>query len=127
MLRIGRWFGFLSLAAMAASGSASAGAEQWLPLGGDDHSTTAFLDTDSITAEGATRSFTMKYTMPSVPEVAYTLIRHKMDCTARTVDDLHMKAVDKAGAVLFDQDDTSPPRPLLPGSKGETIFAKVCK
>ena len=114
-------------AALCLAGAAPAGAETWHPFGADEDGTTAFLDTDSIQASGDTRTFSMKYVVPTIPNVAYTVIRQRADCTGRTMALLHMTAYGAGGQVLLDQDATEPASPVRSGTKGETVFRRVCQ
>ncbi len=116
-----------AVAALMLAAASPAGAENWQAFGTDEDGTSAFLDMDSIVASGNIRTFSMKYVVPSIPQVSHSIIRQRVDCTARTVDLVHMTAFGIKGEVLVDQDDTEPARPVLPGSKGETVFRKVCQ
>ena len=107
--------------------AAPANAENWQDFGADEDGTTASLDTDSIQASGTLRTFAMKYVVPAIPSVAYTIIRQRVDCSARTVALLHMTAYDKNNEVMVDQDTNQPANPVRPGTKGETVFNKVCQ
>ena len=114
-------------AALFLAAATPASAENWQAFGADEDGTTAFLDTDSIVASGNVRTFSMKYVVPSIPNVSYTVIRQRVDCAARTVALLHMTAFGAKGEVILDQDTTEPPSPVRPGTKGETVFGKVCQ
>ena len=114
-------------AAHFVTAAAPASAENWQAFGADEDGTTAFLDTDSVVASGNLRTFAMKYVVPSIPNVSYTVIRQRVDCASRTVALLHMTAFGTKGEVILDQDTTEPPSPVRPGTKGETVFQKVCQ
>jgi len=114
-------------AALFLAAATPANAEHWQDFGTDDDGTTAYLDTDSVVASGNIRTFAMKYVAPSVPAVAYSVIRHRVDCAGRTMDLTHMTAYDAKGEVLIDVDDTEPASPVKSGTKGETVFRKVCQ
>jgi len=120
MLRFHRLF---VLALLASSPSA---AERWLDLGADEDSTVASIDMDSIQASGNMRTFMAKYVIPKIPEVDHTLIRQRIDCAAKTIDQLHMTAYAKNGSVMLDEDDTEEAHPILPDSKGEDMLKRVC-
>ncbi len=114
-------------AAFLLAAASPANAENWQAFGADEDGTTAFLDIDSIVASGNVRTFSMKYVVPSIQNVSYTVIRQRIDCTGRTVALLHMTAFGTNGEVVLDQDTTQPPSPVRPGTKGETVFRKVCQ
>ena len=121
--------GFLHAAAatILLIATAPANAENWQNFGTDDDGTTAYVDTDSIVASGNIRTFAMKYVVPSIPNVSYTVIRQRVDCAGRTVTVVHMTAFGTKGEVILDQDSTEPPSPVRSGTKGETVFEKVCQ
>jgi hypothetical protein len=117
---------FHRLFLLAALVSAPAAAERWVDLGADEDSTVASIDLDSIQTSGSMRTFMAKYVIPKIPEIDHTLIRQRIDCSARTIDQLHLTAYDKKGTVMLDEDDTEPAHPISAGSKGDDMLMRVC-